>query len=76
MITSTEAAREFDPEKLKELRGRRITQAEVAAACGLPLETYRAYEQGRRVPNADNLARLSIGLRVPMDELFREVVPG
>lgn len=75
MSVTTMAAREFDPARLRELRGR-LTQGEMAAACGLTLNTYQAYERGRRVPSADNLARLAIGLRVPMDELFKEVSTG
>ncbi len=45
--------------KLKAWRKRiRATQEQGAVLCGVPLDTYRSWEQKKRVPSGDNLERV------------------
>lgn len=64
--------RVFSGAKLRAARGR-MTQTKAAARCGVPLDTYRAYESGRVDPSVDRLAALAAGLGVQMDTLMEEV---
>lgn len=43
--------------KLRELRGRKL-QKEVAAALGINMKKYQAYEEGRAEPSAELLLKI------------------
>ena len=53
------------PEKIKALRKEKnMTQRELADKCGVPLDTIKSWESGRRVPNDDVMATLTGLFRV------------
>ena len=61
-------------EKLQELRSKSgMTQAQLAAASGIPLWTVRNYEQGRREPNWKGAFQLADALSVAV-EVFRACI--
>ena len=55
-----DALRETSPAELLKLARRlaRMTQAQLAAAAGLPQSAVSSFEKGRRTPGLDQLARL------------------
>jgi transcriptional regulator with XRE-family HTH domain len=50
-----------------------MSQADLAARSGLPLDNVRNWEQGRVLPRVDALKRLSLALGVSADKLIAEV---
>jgi putative transcriptional regulator len=60
---------------VRELRRRaRLTQAEFAAKLGVPLETIRNWEQGKRAPRGPARALLTVIAREP-DMVFAALAP-
>ncbi len=60
---------------VRELRHRaKLTQAEFAAKLGVPLETIRNWEQGKRVPRGPARALLTVIAREP-DMAFAALAP-
>lgn len=60
---------------VRDLRRRaRLTQAEFAAKLGVPLETIRNWEQGKRVPRGPARALLTVIAREP-DMAFAALAP-
>jgi putative transcriptional regulator len=60
---------------VRELRRRvKLTQAEFAAKLGVPLETIRNWEQGKRVPRGPARALLTVIAREP-DMVFAALAP-
>lgn len=60
---------------VRELRLRaKLTQAEFAAKLGVPLETIRNWEQGKRVPRGPARALLTVIARAP-DMVFAALAP-
>jgi putative transcriptional regulator len=60
---------------VRELRRRaRLTQAEFAAKLGVPLETIRTWEQGKRAPRGPARALLTVIAREP-DMVFAALAP-
>lgn len=58
-------------ERIKELRKRaHLTQAELAAKCGLATITVQQYETNKRHPRAEQLEAIAAGLGVPLVYLF------
>ncbi len=57
-------------------RGREFTQGEVAASSGLSVSAVQSYEQGRRVPDANAVEKLSatFGLNGEQDAALRRAV--
>jgi transcriptional regulator with XRE-family HTH domain len=56
--------------RLKQLReAAGMTQAELAAAAGVPLRTYQTWEQGVRTPLFDAVAKVAEALDVSLDDL-------
>jgi putative transcriptional regulator len=59
----------------RRLRGRaRLTQAEFAARIGVPIETVRNWEQGKRCPRGPARALLKVIDRAP-DMVFAALAP-
>lgn len=60
-------------QRIQRLReAARMTQAELAAAAGVPLGTLRNWEQGTREPLASAVAKLARALKVSADKLLGE----
>jgi putative transcriptional regulator len=60
---------------VRELRHRaKLTQAEFAAKLGVPLETIRNWEQGKRMPRGPARALLAVIAREP-DMVFAALAP-
>ena len=60
-------------EKIRAARKKRkLTQAELAARCDLATITIRQYESGKRVPQAEQLARIAMALDVSVADLWGE----
>ena len=58
--------RENAASKVRELRMRnRLTQAQFAARLGVPIDTIRNWEQGKRVPRGPARALLTLIARAP-----------
>jgi transcriptional regulator with XRE-family HTH domain len=63
-------------ERLRQLRQeRRLTQAQLARMLGVSPSTIGMYEQGRREPDGDLLARMASVLRCSTDELLGVEAP-
>src|SRR3954468_16470514 len=59
-----------DPAAVRELRARaRLTQLEFAARLGVPVETIRNWEQGKRLPRGPARALLAVIAHAP-DTVF------
>jgi len=57
---------------LKPIRkAKRLTQLEVAEACGIKRTRYQAYESGRREPKAGMLQKIAVVLDCSVDEIFK-----
>ena len=60
------ASRETSAAQVRELRQRnRLTQEQFAAKLGVPLETIRNWEQGKRLPRGPARALLTLIARAP-----------
>lgn len=58
---------------LKTIRkSKRLTQQEVADACGIKRSRYQAYESGRREPKAGMLQKFSSALDCTVDEILQD----
>ncbi len=58
---------------LKSLRrAKRMTQQEVATACGIKRLRYQAYESGRREPKAEMLKKFSFVLDCSVDDILKD----
>jgi transcriptional regulator with XRE-family HTH domain len=69
-MEGTVTVRKFDPEKLRRLRrAAKMTQPKMAERSGVPLDTYRDYEQGKAVPSVPRLFILADTLRCSLDDL-------
>lgn len=56
--------------KLKELRKQQHkTQKEMAEILGVHFETYKLYEQGRRMPNIETLCKIADYFNISIDYL-------
>lgn len=63
-------ARRFDRLALRTLReAQDLTQPQLADKAGIPLDTYRDYEQGRSNPSVPRLMRLADALGCSLDDL-------
>lgn len=68
------AARTSEPE-VRDLRRRaRLTQMEFAARLGVPVETIRNWEQGKRMPRGPARALLAVIAHAP-DTVFAALAP-
>lgn len=62
--------------KIKEILKRRgLTIREGAEKCGFPFATFYSYVSGMRTPPVTALKKLSVGLKVPIEELLQEPEP-
>jgi transcriptional regulator with XRE-family HTH domain len=50
-------------------RERRLRQSDLAATSGVPVSSLSSYEQGRRLPNLENLERLVDALGLSLGDL-------
>lgn len=58
-------------ERLKKLRLERgLSQPDIASRLGIPLTTYRSYEQGKREPNNETILKISDVLNTSTDYLL------
>ncbi len=63
-------------ERLVQLREqRKLSQRDVADACGVVVRAYQRYEYGEREPQLSTLIRLADLYRVSLDELVGREVP-
>lgn len=68
------ASRQAEPE-VRDLRRRaRLTQMEFAARLGVPVETIRNWEQGKRAPRGPARALLAVIAHAP-DTVFAALAP-
>ena len=74
---TTSVAREMaTPPAVRDLRRRaRLTQIEFAARLGVPVETIRNWEQGKRVPRGPARALLAVISHAP-ETVFAALAPG
>jgi putative transcriptional regulator len=64
------------PTTVRDLRRRaRLTQMEFAARLGVPVETIRNWEQGKRMPRGPARALLAVIAHAP-DTVFAALAPG
>jgi putative transcriptional regulator len=64
------------PPAVRDLRRRaRLTQMEFAARLGVPVETIRNWEQGKRMPRGPARALLAVIAHAP-DTVFAALAPG
>jgi putative transcriptional regulator len=64
------------PPAVRELRRRaRLTQMEFASRLGVPVETIRNWEQGKRMPRGPARALLAVIAHAP-DTVFAALAPG
>ena len=64
------------PPAVRDLRRRaRLTQIEFAARLGVPVETIRNWEQGKRMPRGPARALLAVISHAP-DTVFAALAPG
>ncbi|MDB5583955.1 MAG: transcriptional regulator, family [Bradyrhizobium sp.] len=69
------AVRTVDP-AVRELRQRaRLTQTEFAARLGVPVDTIRNWEQGKRMPRGPARALLAVIAHAP-ETVFAALAPG
>lgn len=69
-MEGTTVSRKFDPERLRALRLlAKMTQPKMAERSGVPVDTYRDYEQGRAVPSVPRLFILADTLGCSLDDL-------
>jgi len=64
------------PNRLRQLRGRRFTQEELAEKVGVAPSTYRGWEEGYHRPRPFNVRALCKQLGVEEDELAYDRFPG
>lgn len=58
-------------ENLKKYRERKgISRRELAGILGVTVQTYGAYENGKREPNLDKLIKIAAALHVSIDDLL------
>lgn len=58
---------------LKTIRkAKRLTQQEVAEACGIKRTRYQTYESGRREPKAGMLQKFAVVLDCTVDEILED----
>ena len=70
------AASEAGPVEVRDLRRRaRLTQQEFAARLGVPVETIRNWEQGKRAPRGPARALLAVIAHAP-DTVFAALAKG
>src|SRR4051794_37778786 len=66
LAPETSARRETSATQVRELRQRnQVTQEQFAARLGVPLETIRNWEQGKRLPRGPARALLALIARAP-----------
>jgi DNA-binding XRE family transcriptional regulator len=64
-------------QRLRRLRQEAgFTQAQLAAAAGVPIGTLRNWEQGLRTPRLDTAAKVALALAVSIDALAGIETPG
>jgi transcriptional regulator with XRE-family HTH domain len=62
--------------RLRTLREQRLlSQSELAARCGVSIDSLQNWEQGRTQPRLAGLLQLAQGLGVPLDALVSEPTP-
>jgi transcriptional regulator with XRE-family HTH domain len=62
--------------RLRTLREERLlSQSELAARCGLSIDSLQNWEQGRTQPRLAGLIQLAQGLGVPLDALVATNLP-
>jgi putative transcriptional regulator len=73
---TTPVAPEMPPPAVRDLRRRaRLTQQEFAARLGVPVETIRNWEQGKRMPRGPARALLAVIAHAP-ETVFAALAPG
>jgi putative transcriptional regulator len=73
---TTTAALEVPTPPVRDLRRRaRLTQLEFAARLGVPVETIRNWEQGKRMPRGPARALLAVIAHAP-EMVFAALAPG
>jgi putative transcriptional regulator len=74
--TISAGAESSPPAEVRELRARaRLTQQEFAARLGVPVETIRNWEQGKRLPRGPARALLAVIAHAP-DTVFAALARG
>jgi putative transcriptional regulator len=74
--TSSFALESATPPLVRDLRRRaRLTQLEFAARLGVPVETIRNWEQGKRMPRGPARALLAVIAHAP-ETVFAALAPG
>jgi putative transcriptional regulator len=74
--TATVAPEPATPPLVRDLRRRaRLTQLEFAARLGVPVETIRNWEQGKRMPRGPARALLAVIAHAP-ETVFAALAPG
>jgi len=59
------------PKRLKEAREKRkLTQKELSEKSGIAIACIAQYETGVRLPSAENILKLALGLKVSTDNLM------
>ena len=62
----------FDPERLKEWRGRRVlTQNDLAKLSSVTQKTIASLELGKQLPHASTIRKLAKALQIAPAELLR-----
>jgi putative transcriptional regulator len=75
-MTSVTPAGPAAPPLVRDLRRRaRLTQLEFAARLGVPVETIRNWEQGKRMPRGPARALLAVIAHAP-ETVFAALAPG
>jgi putative transcriptional regulator len=75
-LATTSAALEVPTPPVRDLRRRaRLTQLEFAARLGVPVETIRNWEQGKRMPRGPARALLAVIAHAP-ETVFAALAPG
>src|SRR6266404_1649554 len=75
-VTTSVAPAMATPPAVRDLRRRaRLTQLEFAARLGVPVETIRNWEQGKRMPRGPARALLAVISHAP-ETVFAALAPG
>jgi putative transcriptional regulator len=75
-VVTTSVALEVPTPPVRDLRRRaRLTQLEFAARLGVPVETIRNWEQGKRMPRGPARALLAVIAHAP-ETVFAALAPG
>ena len=56
--------------RVHRFNANQMTQAELAAACGVTRQTIIAIEQGRFTPSLETAFEIARAFNVPLDEIF------